>query len=232
MVSASDAPPWFYRDGTSMRLHPLLLSVLLFTVGTLASSGDRSNEFQRCLQQCARQSCTADGHPVRALPLALRLTLWTCTDDCKYTCMHTLTDLAAESGVRAQQYYGKWPFWRYAGMQEPAAVAFSLANLLMHVLGADWLRRGVHPTHPMRPFYITWAYVSVNAWVWSAVFHTRGALFSLPHLFSFRVRFLTFSSAVRLTPSAPTLFSRPFLPFSQDYRFIYPSDVARRVLSD
>jgi hypothetical protein len=158
-----------------MRLYPLTLCLLLFTTGTLASSGDRSNEFQRCLQQCARQSCTADGRPLRALPLALRLTLWTCTDDCKYVCMHTLTDLAAESGVRAQQYYGKWPFWRYAGMQEPAAVAFSLANLLMHVLGLDWLRRGVHPTHPMRPFYITWAYISVNAWIWSAVFHTRGA---------------------------------------------------------
>jgi hypothetical protein len=158
-----------------MRLYPLTLCLLLFTTGTLASSGDRSNEFQRCLQQCARQSCTADGRPLRALPLALRLTLWTCTDDCKYVCMHTLTDLAAESGVRAQQYYGKWPFWRYAGMQEPAAVAFSLANLLMHVLGLDWLRRGVHPTHPMRHFYITWAYISVNAWIWSAVFHTRGA---------------------------------------------------------
>ena len=158
-----------------MRQYLLTLWLLLFTAGTLASSGDRSNEFQRCLQQCTRQSCTADGRPVRALPLALRLTFWTCTDDCKYVCMHTLTDLAAESGVRAQQYYGKWPFWRFAGMQEPAAVAFSFANLLMHVLGADWLRRGVHPTHPMRPFYIAWAYVSVNAWIWSAVFHTRGA---------------------------------------------------------
>lgn len=156
-----------------MRPYLLPLCLLALAAGALASSGDRSNEFQRCLGQCTRQSCTADGRPVRAQPLALRLTLWTCADDCKYVCTHTLTDLAAESGVRAQQYYGKWPFWRLAGMQEPAAVAFSLANLLMHVLGADWLRRGVHPAHPMRPFYLTWAYVSVNAWIWSAVFHTR-----------------------------------------------------------
>ncbi|KAI9433921.1 Per1-like protein [Lactarius indigo] len=136
-----------------MRLYSVPLWLLALTAGTLASSGDRSNEFQRCLEQCTRQSCTTDGYP--------------------YLCMHTLTDMAAESGVRTQQYYGKWPFWRYAGMQEPAAVAFSLANLLMHVLGADWLRRGVHPTHPMRPYYLTWAYASVNAWIWSAVFHTR-----------------------------------------------------------
>ncbi|KAH9057074.1 Per1-like protein [Lactarius deliciosus] len=156
-----------------MRLYSLPLWLLALTAGTLASSGDRSNEFQRCLEQCTRHSCTSDGYPVRAQSLALRLTLWTCTDDCKYLCVHTLTDTAAESGVRAQQYYGKWPFWRYAGMQEPAAVAFSLANLLMHVLGADWLRHGVHPTHPMRPYYLTWAYLSVNAWIWSAVFHTR-----------------------------------------------------------
>ncbi|KAH9977103.1 Per1-like protein [Lactifluus volemus] len=140
----------------------------------IASSGDQSDAFQTCLQQCTRQSCAPeDRRSLQAQPLALRLTRWTCTDDCKYTCMHTLTDFAAESGVRMEQYYGKWPFWRFAGMQEPAAVAFSFVNLLMHVLGADWLRRGVHPAHPMRPFYLTWAYVSINAWIWSAVFHTR-----------------------------------------------------------
>jgi hypothetical protein len=94
--------------------------------------------------------------------------------------MHALTDLALESGVPVQQYYGKWPFWRLAGMQEPASVAFSVANLLMHVLGADWLRRGVHPAHPMKPFYLTWAYLNINAWVWSAVFHTRGVCSFFP----------------------------------------------------
>ncbi|KAI9508823.1 Per1-like protein [Russula earlei] len=169
-------------------LPSILFLVIAFTRGppaALASSGDRSDEFQRCLDRCTRQACTADGRHVLAtdpdsaprpplpLPLALRLTRWTCADDCKYACMHALTDLAAESGVPMQQFYGKWPFWRLAGMQEPAAVAFSLANLLMHVLGVDWLRRGVHPAHPMRPFYLTWAYASINAWVWSAVFHTR-----------------------------------------------------------
>ena len=146
----------------------------------LASSGDRSDEFQRCLAKCTRDAClTADGGGHRPNALALRLTRWTCTDECKYACTHAVTDLALESGVRVEQFYGKWPFWRFAGMQEPASVAFSIANLLMHVLGADWLRRGVHPAHPMRSFYLTWSYVSVNAWVWSAVFHTRGAFCSV-----------------------------------------------------
>lgn len=191
-----------------MRLYllPLCLIVIATTCTTAyASTGDRSDAFQRCLNKCTTQSCTAtanDGRrgrssdsntnnhndtpksPSRAqqtLPLALRLTRWTCADDCKYTCMHTLTDFALESGVRVEQFYGKWPFWRFAGMQEPASVAFSVANLLMHVLGADWLRRGIHPAHPMRPFYLTWAYVSINAWIWSAVFHTRGAYILFTH---------------------------------------------------
>ena len=174
-------PSLLTRCGT----HFLPLFFLLVTASSaFASSGDRSSVFQGCLERCLRHSCTPEGRPLRPQSLALWLTRWTCADDCKYTCMHTLTDLAAESGVQMQQYYGKWPFWRIAGMQEPAAVAFSFGNLLIHVLGVDWLRRGMHPAHPMRPFYLTWAYVSINAWVWSAVFHTRGTcpvlLFPLP----------------------------------------------------
>jgi post-GPI attachment to proteins factor 3 len=179
-----------------MRLYFLPLSFLLVIAATCtiayASSGDRSDTFRRCVGKCVKQSCTAtddDGsgsrttrpvhHAQQPLPLALRLTRWSCADNCKYACMHMLTDFALESGVQMEQYYGKWPFWRFAGMQEPASVVFSFANLLMHVLGLDWLRRGVHPAHPMKPFYLTWAYLSINAWVWSAVFHTRGA-YSLP----------------------------------------------------
>lgn len=169
-------------------LIPLCLLLVLSIAGpvALASSGDRSDEFRLCVDKCARHTCaSADGlRPLRAQPLALWLTRWTCRDDCKYACMHSLTDLAQESGARRmQQFYGKWPFWRFAGMQEPAAVAFSFANLLMHVLGADWLRRGMHPAHPMRPFFLTWAYMNINAWIWSAVFHTRGTCFfiAVPH---------------------------------------------------
>ena len=176
-----------------MRLYILPLSFFVIAATctiAYASSGDRSAGFRRCVDTCVKHSCTAtdDGsgngsgsHPVHAqqheepLTLALRLTRWSCTDNCKYTCMHMLTDFALESGVQMEQYYGKWPFWRFAGMQEPASVVFSVVNLLMHVLGLDWLRRGVHPAHPMKPFYLTWAYLSINAWVWSAVFHTRGA---------------------------------------------------------
>lgn len=194
-----------------MRLYILpLFFLVIATTCTIAyaSSGDRSDTFRRCVDKCVKQTCTAadDGsgnasgtRPVQAqqhqepLTLALRLTRWSCADNCKYTCMHLLTDFALESGVQMEQYYGKWPFWRFAGMQEPASVVFSIANLLMHILGLDWLRRGVHPAHPMKPFYLTWSYLSINAWVWSAVFHTRGAysLSLFPFLFIRSIPFRT-----------------------------------------
>jgi hypothetical protein len=203
-----------------MRFHLHLLPLCLFLVlaishppGARASSGDTSNDFQRCLHKCSRDSCAADGSPLRAQPLAQRLTRWTCADDCKYSCMHALTDLAAESGVRVQQYYGKWPFWRFAGMQEPASVAFSFANLLMHVLGVDWLRRGVHPAHPMRPLYLTWARLSINAWVWSAVFHTRGACSVNPRPPAPFLLIPTFHSFIVRAPLSPGCASTPLVPF-------------------
>ncbi|CAA7260892.1 unnamed protein product [Cyclocybe aegerita] len=105
--------------------------------------------------------------------MSLKLTRWSCADDCKYICMHEITDRDIGHGKSVQQYYGKWPFWRFAGMQEPASVAFSLLNLWAHARGAAKLRERVPTSHPMRPYYLTWSIVSINAWIWSSVFHTR-----------------------------------------------------------
>lgn len=143
---------------------------LLLASTAYGSSGDRSTEFQNCVSTCYGDHC----HPSTTLPLDLRLTRWTCTDDCKYQCMHMLTDKAVSLGQDIQQYYGKWPFWRFFGMQEPASVAFSLWNMWSHLQGARQVRRKIPTSHPFRGYYLTWAYVSVNAWMWSTVFHTRG----------------------------------------------------------
>jgi len=58
-------------------------------------------------------------------------------------------------------------------MQEPASVAFSLLNLMAHVRGARHIRQRVPDNHPMKAYYIRFALFSINAWIWSAVFHTR-----------------------------------------------------------
>ena len=173
----------------SFRRAVALLAVAALSCTVLASSGDRAPDFSRCVTKCLDHSC-ATYEP----PLSLRLTRWSCTDDCRYRCMHTITDHAVEGGVPIQQYYGKWPFWRYAGMQEPASVIFSLANLLLHIWGLGEVRKDIPEEHPMKRYYIRWAYISCNAWIWSAIFHTRGAP-------SVRQLFLSSDPIIQIHPS-------------------------------
>jgi len=87
--------------------------------------------------------------------------------------MHLITDKAVANGAKVQQYFGKWPFIRLAGMQEPASVLFSLLNLLAHARGAILVQEKVPAGHPMKNLYLGWALVGINAWIWSSVFHTR-----------------------------------------------------------
>jgi len=150
----------------------LWLIILTCTPFVLASAGDRSKFFRNCIPVCLdhfKGQCE--------IPLLFRLAQWTCTDECKYQCMRFITDNAIKEQQPIVQYYGKWPFARYAGMQEPASVAFSVLNLIAHVQGARIVSKKVPQDHPMRPYYLTWSYVSINAWFWSSVFHTRGSYF-------------------------------------------------------
>ena len=157
-----------------MRSNSAVSLVLLgLTASGLASSGDRSGEFQVCVTQCSVQyRCTSSSGSELAFPL--RFTRWTCYDNCKYNCMHSITDKAVQQNQPIQQYYGKWPFWRLAGMQEPASVAFSLLNLYAYTRGAGEVKRRIPDGHPMKFYYLIWSFISMNAWVWSSVFHTRG----------------------------------------------------------
>lgn len=169
-----------------MILYRVFYGILPFAILISASSGDRSAAFQECLSRCVTRVCRGPD-ATSAFSLALQLTQWTCTDDCKYHCMHMLTDIAIveqaraqqqglppHSTARIQQFYGKWPFWRYAGMQEPASVVFSLMNLVAHAAGMQRVLRDIPEYFHMRPFYLAWSMLAMNAWVWSSVFHTRG----------------------------------------------------------
>lgn len=139
----------------------------------LASSGDRRLEFTTCVSQIQVQRCPGDPtRPASSLPLYL--TRWTCLDECRYDCMHRLTEQDQIGGIHIHQYYGKWPFWRLGGIQEPASVLFSLFNMWAHIQGARKILRQVPRQHPMRFYYLMWSLTSINAWLWSSVFHTRG----------------------------------------------------------
>ena len=167
----------------AMRLSSLTsLTVAILSASAYASSGDRSQEFIKCVDFCKVARCGP--HFWNNSSLALRVTGWSCTDDCKYECMHEITNGEMQSGKRIQQYHGKWPFWRLAGMQEPASVAFSFLNLWAHAQGASKIQEKVPESHPMRSYYLVWSIISINAWIWSSVFHTRG----IGLLFIFKIR--------------------------------------------
>ncbi len=169
-LASSSASP------TTMITKPLALGLLTFLLASPAysSRGDQAAEFRSCVSLCRTQICQNSAPEL--LPFSLRLTRWTCEDDCKYQCMHLVTDRAVEHGTKIEQYHGKWPFWRLAGMQEPASVLFSIFNFVAHAFGARKLRDKVPEEHPMKKYYLMFAFVSMNAWVWSSVFHTRGRL--------------------------------------------------------
>ena len=86
--------------------------------------------------------------------------------------MHEVSEARTKAGQPVQQYFGKWPFWRVFGVQEPASVLFSLANLREHMRGLRRLHAMQTPSWA-QPWFLLVGYVSANGWVWSCVFHAR-----------------------------------------------------------
>ncbi|KAK9761088.1 hypothetical protein K7432_014267 [Basidiobolus ranarum] len=147
--------------------------VLILLIGLIAcvygSYGDSQPAFTECVEDCERGICAVNP----TLPLSLRLTLWTCLDDCKYNCMQQITESAAKSGEQIVQYYGKWPFIRIFGLQEPASVVFSILNGWAHWHHWNAIKIRVPDQYFLKPFYFGYAIVGMNAWLWSSVFHSR-----------------------------------------------------------
>jgi hypothetical protein len=87
---------------------------------------------------------------------------------------------ARAAGAPAEKYHGKWAFVRAAGVQEPASVLFSLGNMAVQAAGlaryARRLRRaGGAPAggSGLGPLWVAHGALACNAWLWSAVFHSR-----------------------------------------------------------
>lgn len=142
----------------------IVFLLLVFLSIAQASEGDDSPEFQACVEHCVQDEC-----PNKVLPIYLRLTLWSCPDDCRYNCMHEIT--ARNDTV--VQYYGKWPFYRFFGIQEPASVLFSMGNLCMHYHYLRIMQREIPDSNMMRPYSLGYAIVNLNTWISSSVFHSR-----------------------------------------------------------
>lgn len=71
------------------------------------------------------------------------------------------------------QFHGKWPFYRFLGMQEPFSVLFSLFNYLAHDWGMHQLRETIPASYPLRKYYLWFGYVGLASWSFSMIFHTR-----------------------------------------------------------
>lgn len=157
-------------------LRGALVGALLAAGTARASVGDRLPEFRECVEICQQENCGADAEHQTPIALHRRILLWTCPSECDYTCQHIITArrLSSSPPQPVVQFHGKWPFYRFLGMQEPLSVLFSLGNFYAHY---DGLRNKVLSQIPasytMRPFYIALAYVGMASWFFSAVFHTR-----------------------------------------------------------
>ncbi|XP_057264579.1 post-GPI attachment to proteins factor 3-like, partial [Pezoporus wallicus] len=81
--------------------------------------------------------------------------------------------LYLQRGHRVPQFHGKWPFSRFLFFQEPASAFASFLNGLASFLMLLRYKATVPPASPMYPTCVAFAWVSLNAWFWSTVFHTR-----------------------------------------------------------
>uniref|UniRef100_A0A672PEA6 Post-GPI attachment to proteins factor 3 n=1 Tax=Sinocyclocheilus grahami TaxID=75366 RepID=A0A672PEA6_SINGR len=98
---------------------------------------------------------------------------WTCRDDCRYQCMWTTVGLYQAEGYSVPQFHGKWPFARFLCFEEPASALASLLNGLACLLMLLRYRSAVPRQSPMYHTITAFSLVSLNAWFWSTVFHTR-----------------------------------------------------------
>ncbi|KAM9112539.1 post-GPI attachment to proteins factor 3 isoform 5-T6 [Pangshura tecta] len=157
-------------------------ALLLLLLGAAAapgpvrgSQGDREPVYRECLAQCERRNCSGAGlrHFRSRQPLYMSLTGWTCRDDCKYECMWLTVVLYVQEGYRVPQFHGKWPFSRFLFFQEPASAFASFLNGLANFVMLTRYKASVPPSSPMYHTCIAFAWVSLNAWFWSTLFHTR-----------------------------------------------------------
>mmetsp|Transcript_754 Transcript_754/g.1095 ORF Transcript_754/g.1095 Transcript_754/m.1095 type:complete len:358 (-) Transcript_754:129-1202(-) len=163
-----------------------------------ASLGDVTTQYRSCVSSCELEGCSLKQFSLQPnthiqvcsalcfnnaadeVPRDLRLTLWTCQEDCRYLCMRHEEGPHGTSRTHPLKYFGKWPFLRVLGCQEIASTLLSLVNFAAHLAGFRCLHklsRTIPAGRSRGRCYYRWLQVhcvmNLNAWVWSAVFHTR-----------------------------------------------------------
>ncbi|KAI9050709.1 hypothetical protein LZ554_004829 [Drepanopeziza brunnea f. sp. 'monogermtubi'] len=152
---------------------PLCLFLLISLLATHASAsiGDRLEIFKTCVEICKKENCESS-NPT-PIPLLRKLLLWDCPAECDYTCQQIITEQRVAASEDIVQFHGKWPFYRFLGMQEPFSVFFSLLNFLAHQNGLSKITSSIPASYPLRKYYEVFAYFGMTSWVFSMIFHTR-----------------------------------------------------------
>jgi len=145
----------------------LLLLALCLAVDLVASSaGDRAPFYQSCVNECIGR-CALNS----SLSADLWWSGWTCESDCGYLCSHKHHALIVSNGESVVKYHGKWAFQRVCGCQELISTVASVVNAVPHIYYGIKYARTVDQHYPLRPYWLWYAVVNVNTWIWSAVFH-------------------------------------------------------------
>jgi len=159
-----------FRSLPKLQLPLLFVLLLILITRVHASVGDKLPEFRQCVEVCKETNCVTGGP---SIPLFRRLLFWDCPAECDYACQHIITEQRVAASEEVVQFHGKWPFYRFLGMQEPFSVLFSLLNFLAHQDGLAKVRANIPASYPMRKYYILFSYFGMASWVFSMIFHTR-----------------------------------------------------------
>ncbi|XP_055374445.1 post-GPI attachment to proteins factor 3 [Condylostylus longicornis] len=156
-----------------------LFFTLLFGRFIEASIGDNTQFFQNCKRNCENNNCTKDflikPHAIDYFKQSMfdKLLGWTCNDECQYDCMWRTVEAFKSRKWNIPQFYGKWPFVKYLGLQEPASAIFSLMNLFSHYFLLKKFQLEVPKESPCYKLWHTFSIVCMNGWMWSTIFHAR-----------------------------------------------------------
>lgn len=220
---------------------PTIFVITQLIVSILGSIGDRSQIFNDCLNYCRGLNCSVRSYIDKSdarnevtrlvktpfelnQPFYLKLLGWGCLDECKYNCMWETVDIFENTyKLDVPQFYGKWPFIRVFGIQEPVSAIASILNLIVHLAMIKKLRKNLSKNSPFKFIWYFFGSVSINAWVWSTLFHTRDTPFTermdyfsafaliLVQFNSFFIRYFKLNKAKR--SSKFIMFSIPFITF-------------------
>jgi len=162
-----------------LRIVFILFIVLFYGNVTLASIGDNTQFFQNCKRNCENNNCTNDflikESAIEYFNQSIfdKLLGWSCHDECQYDCMWRTVEAFKARKWDTPQFYGKWPFIKFMGLQEPASAIFSVMNLVCHYKLLKNFQSEVSNDYPCYKLWHIFSFVCINGWFWSTIFHAR-----------------------------------------------------------